>query len=426
MTTRAFCNVDGHTVLEATIVVPNVGPWYATLSFQGAPDVSGRVTLTVGSLELRGVIDVRNDGVFGEQRRSRIVGGAGGWGTLLPALAYHNDAGVRSLTVAQDAARLAGEELGSFDPEASAIGNDYVRQAGLASRVLEDVIGAVPWHVGFDGRTNVGEREVVDVDAEAYEVLDVEPRVGLATLALDDVSAVGIGSRLTRAPLVGPVVVTELEIRVEVGSLRATAWYGAVGAGATALEASRSLSARGRIAQAMRAIARRALDGTLFGRYRYRVVQMSGDRVELQAVRAGAGLPDILPITQQPGIAGSFAKLVGGAVVLVEFIEGDRTMPVITGFAPKGEPGHAPDELTFDVVTQLRLGGPSASDAVALAPTVDSQLDDINQALDAFAVAVPVPNDGGAAIQTAFRAVWGPGAPPRPPSNVGATKVVAL
>lgn len=409
----AYCHIDGNTILEATLVVPNAGPWYATLVFEGAPDIDGVVVLHAGTLELHGTVDPRANGVFGEQRRCRVVAGGSGWGTVLSALHYHSDSGVRALSVAQDAARLAGERLGSFSPAATSVGIDYTRQSGLASRVLEDVIGAVPWWVGYDGRTNVGPRPTSTPDVEAYEVLEHDPRTKLVELAVDDLSSVTIGATLTRAPLVEPVQVRELEIVVSVDRARVKAWHG----GAS--------SSRGRIAQSLRDIANRATDGKLFGRYRYRVVQMSGDRVELQAVLSQVGLPDALPISMRPGVSGASSVLTGGSIVLVEFIEGDRTLPIVSAFASKGDEGHAPDETTFDVVSTLRLGGPGAVDAVALAPPTDSQFDDINQALDAFAVAVPVPNDGGAFIQAAFKAVWGPGAPPKPPSNVGASKVVA-
>lgn len=74
---------------------------------------------------------------------------------------------------------------------------------------------------------------------------------------------------------------------------------------------------------------------------------------------------------------------------------------------------------------EVYLANGSATEAVALAGPVESRLDDIAQALDAFAAAAPVANDGGAAIQTAFKAVWGPGAPPTAPADVGADKVFA-
>jgi hypothetical protein len=101
------------------------------------------------------------------------------------------------------------------------------------------------------------------------------------------------------------------------------------------------------------------------GLYRYRVVSMAGDRVKLQAVRATAGLPDILPVSIHPGMAGLSAQLTKGSVVLVTFIEGDPSSPIVTHFAPKGDPGFLPVSAALDAkdlvevgatATEIRLG----------------------------------------------------------------------
>jgi hypothetical protein len=86
----------------------------------------------------------------------------------------------------------------------------------------------------------------------------------------------------------------------------------------------------------------------VFGLYRYRVVRMASDgRVELQAVRRIVGLPDLLPISQWPGVAGTHAELAPGTVVLVEFVEGDRGMPVITHFVGKDGSDFTPVSLVL-------------------------------------------------------------------------------
>src|SRR5690606_23653254 len=115
-------------------------------------------------------------------------------------------------------------------------------------------------------------------------------------------------------------------------------------------------SARGRLEDALRSIVRRSTDDRLFGAWRYRVVRMRGDRVELQAVRRDAGLPDVLPVSMWPGLAGAHAELTGGAEVLVQFIEGDRTMPIVTHFAGKDGAGWAPANVTLDASTLIKLG----------------------------------------------------------------------
>jgi hypothetical protein len=77
-------------------------------------------------------------------------------------------------------------------------------------------------------------------------------------------------------------------------------------------------------------------------------VSMAPDgRVNLQAVRKAAGLPDVLPVAQWPGLAGSHAELAQGAEVLVEFIEGDRTMPIVTRYVGKDGPGFVPVSVSL-------------------------------------------------------------------------------
>jgi len=76
---------------------------------------------------------------------------------------------------------------------------------------------------------------------------------------------------------------------------------------------------------------------------RYRVVAASGpDRYELQAVRKAAGWPDLVPCAVMPGAGGYKASLAIGSTVLVQFVEGDVSLPVITHFETPGAPGFVP------------------------------------------------------------------------------------
>lgn len=410
-----FANIDGETLASVSLHVPNIGPWWADVVFVGAPDVPELVTLSLGELQLTGAVQEDHNGVFGEQRRARVVAGAGGWGALVPALHYHNDAGagVRAQTIAADAATAAGETLGAFSVDAEHVGIDYVRQSGRASRVLEDVINGTPWHVDYSGATNVGARDSAEVNEADYQVIDFEPASGMLTLTVDDLSKVVVGSIVSES-LDAPATITELRVNVTQDSVRVTAWTG-----------GELATSRGRLADALLGIVSKATSDKLFAKYKYRLVQMNAERAELQAVSVAANLPDVLPVSMQPGVAGAHAKLTPGSIVLVEFVEGDRTQPIVVAFAGKDSEGHATDELDFSVTTVLRLGSDGATDAVALAPSINSQFDDINTALDLFVSTLPVINDGGAAIQTAVKGAWGTGAPPKPASDVGASKVVA-
>jgi len=87
-----------------------------------------------------------------------------------------------------------------------------------------------------------------------------------------------------------------------------------------------------------------------YGIYRYRIVRKnSGDeRWILQVCSKQSRLPDALPISVWQGIAGSKADLEGGSEVLVSFIEGDPTKPIITHFCGPDMDGFKPVSLVFN------------------------------------------------------------------------------
>jgi hypothetical protein len=335
--TEAYVHIAGHRITNLALTIGNVGPWVAEVTFEGAPELEGQVTLEVGTRKLVGTIDPEASGTFGLRRRVRLVAGAGGWGKLVPAKSYHNDAGVKARTVADDAARAVGEQIGSFVPLSERIAADYLREARTASCALEDALGGrgeVPWWVDDAGITHAGPRPAVEVASSAYQVLAYDPRERIATLAVDDPAAVGIGTILSER-LDGPQTVREIVLTVTPEELRVRAWCG--GGDATP----------GRLAGLFRGLVDRVSDGKLFGKYRYRVARMNGQRVDLQAVRKRPGLPDVLPASMWPGVPGAHAQLAVGAEVLVEFIEGHRGMPIVTAFVGAGGDGFVPTSLTL-------------------------------------------------------------------------------
>lgn len=326
-----FLSLGGALLVGVKLTVAWRGPWFAECVFDDeAATVNGSAPLVIDTSTWRGTIDEGSSGTYGFQRRSRIVAGAGAWGKLLPPKHYHSDSGVSARRVAEDAAREAGETLGAFAPASATIGIDYTRGAGTASRALEDAIGATDWYVDAAGVTRVGARTIVTPDPTAYEVLSFDPMSRIAELAVYDVAAIVPGAQLV-VGVDAPITIREVELTIDADTMRARAWCGE--------------ARRGRLAESVGAIVERLTDGKLFGMWRYRVVRMSGDRVELQAI--SLGVPDVLPISMAPGGAGLHAILTPSAEVLVQFVEGDRTRPVVTHFAGKDGVGHLPIELAL-------------------------------------------------------------------------------
>lgn len=350
-----FAEIAGQRLTSVNLHVPNRGAWFALCDFESAaPDVSGRVTLSLGKSSLVGSLVSAYTGAFGEQKRAMLVGGGGGWGNTVIARSYHNDAGVKAVLLAQDLAREVGETLGAFTPTAERVGIDYVR-GGVereASQLLEDVIGEALWWVDFAGTTQVGERPTAPALLDGdYRVLHFNPRTRVAQLSLTDPSLLRIGSVLASPALPEAQTVREYEVQADAAGMRVLAWCGGSGRSA------------GRLAELWRRLATRVSSDSLFGLYRYRVVSMAVDgRVTLQGVRKAAGLPDIASISQWPGVAGAHAELTPGAEVLVAFVEGDRTMPVVTHYAGKDGAGFVPVTLT--------LGGSVGSPAARQGDTV--------------------------------------------------------
>lgn len=338
-----LASIAGQRVTKLHLHVPHSGAWYVDADLAEQADLRGRVEIKLGSLTLSGTVMPGFSGSFGMATKLRVVAGAGGWQKLVPAKHYHSDAGVKTRTILEDTARAVGERLGTVAPPRERVGADYARSAGPASRVLEQLVGSA-WWLDHAGVTHVGTRPAAT--ASGYELLEYDPRDRVATLSVDDPATVGIGATITGAALPEPATVRELEVVLDGDKLRVMAWCGELGEGAG-----------DRVAQALRAVTRAETSRRLHGLWRYRLVAMAGDRVELQAVSKGAGLPDMLPLTMRPGVAGAWAKLPAGSMVLVQFIEGDPTMPVVTHFEEKGGDGWAPLELELDADKLTLCGG---------------------------------------------------------------------
>lgn len=356
--------VNGFSAVCVEIHVPAIGVWYADVDFaDDTPDLPTSAfgcSVTIASEESSaafvGTVIPERNGTFGLQRKVRIVGGGNGWGKQLTAKSYHNDARVKGSLVAQDAATECGERL----PDASALqplGVDYIRPAverGVpvaAARVLEDACRGVPWWVGYDGITRIGARTPPAPAATDYTVISHHPRLGDVELAIDDVTKVGVGTVLD-AGLAAPRTVTSLQISAKPESLRLIAWCGS--------------GERTAVLDALRALIERTTDAHLNGLYRYRVIGMNGDRVDLQRCGDRKDLPNTVATSMWPGVAGAHAQLANGCEVLVAFIDGDRAQPAIVSFVGRGGPG--------DVPTQLELGGPSGSPAAREGDTVTGLL----------------------------------------------------
>lgn len=328
-----YLSVNGAPAREGRLHVPNSGAWLFTCELESDVDVTSPASVVIGDATLVGRVLPEFSGTHALARHLVIAGGNGKWGVALPPKDYRNDAGVKGLTIATDAARETGETLGNFTPLAATVGPHFARQFGPASRTLEFAAQGANWWVDYSGLTQVGQRATRVAAAEDYEVLGFAPHTGVAELAIESVLRVGVASTLNSKHLDVPRVIQSFDLIVKQDSVRMLATCGTAGSSTQMLE------------KLFASVVQRATDSKLHGIYRYRVVSMGVDRrVNLQVVDQAAGLPNLLPV-EQAHVPGGVAIFKAGAVVHVEFAEGNPSRPRITSAQGPQGPNAVPEVL---------------------------------------------------------------------------------
>lgn len=316
--------VSGYDCLAAVVQIPAWGIWWAGVELDEAAELSGAVTIDCAGLELVGTI--MSGGPWQGRSRYRVAGGAGGWGRTVARRGYRNDAGVRRLTVIQDAAGEVGETVDSSTVSGT-VGGAWTRPEGPASDALR-LLAPQAWHVGEDGVTRLGLRAESSVDSE-ITVTGRDDAAQWLELACDDLSG------LVPGVVVDGIAAVDAEHRLVDGTLRTRLWGSGEGYG------DRLSGALSRLVGAVAGLYR------LRGVWSYRVVSQTGQRLTLQAVRASTGLPD-LHLVRQRYAPGYSVEHQPGSLVLVAFVDGDAAQPVVVAGDDPESPGYVPPTVTID------------------------------------------------------------------------------
>lgn len=178
-----YANVNGSRVVSADITIPYVGLWSArvVIATQAAPPP--RCTLTIADMTLSGAVYLTDQ--FAGLQAATLVGGSGGWGSLLPAVKYESPAGVLASLVLSDAASSCGERVVLASD--FTIGNFYTREAGPASNALRILAGAL-WWVDPSGATQCGTTRGASPITSAFTLIDFDPAIGKLTVATENPS----------------------------------------------------------------------------------------------------------------------------------------------------------------------------------------------------------------------------------------------
>lgn len=349
-------SLNGIRASSVRIRTPWVGPWTGDvdLDLGDLPDLpTGKAILQIATNVLRCTIDPAQSGRFGPTARARIVAGAAGWEKSVSAQHYHNDGGVITTAVLATTGAEVGETVTEVLP--GRFGIDFIRDAGAASSVLD----GLSWYVNDLGVTIVGPR-VPTPALPTLQVLAWDARTKVATIATED--RVLPGTILTDLRF-GQAKIRDVEQTWGDSGARATAWTMGLDDNPT--------DSGGELVGALRAIAKDAAGGPFVQRTKYRVVSQFPDgRFVLAVVNKGTGLPDLKAISLAPAVPGMAVKVPLGTIAHVAFVDGDRSQPVVVGFAD-GTPievsfGGARVVVGSEAALPVALAGPIASALAAV------------------------------------------------------------
>ncbi len=212
-----LASLNGYQITNGAITIPFSGIWHADLDVEG-PAIAGRVTVKVGGLTLAGT--VFRAGEFAGNTLFRVVGGAGGWQTIVPSQTYTSNSSVRLSLVVNDAARITGETI-SLDTDRE-LGTFYVRQRAPAARVLNQLTAL--WWMRNDGVTVIGARSVSSVTSQFDVLTGTDLGLGRVILASDKPEDFVPGKTIRSTTLPTTQTIAGVVHRIDKTKLRTEIW----------------------------------------------------------------------------------------------------------------------------------------------------------------------------------------------------------
>lgn len=326
-------SINGNTVTKATLWRSDWGTWYADVETDKPVALAGAAALVLADLTLSGT--VLSGGAFSDRSRFRVVGGAGGWGKIIPAKSYSNDVGVKVSQVVSDAASACGEtvQLTTTDK----VGRSWTYDDdGPAVRVLERVARGA-WYVDEAGITKLGKRPRTTL-TEKVTVQNVDVARSIVSVASDKIAALAPGVTVEGIEAIDCIhELTDKSVR--------TTLYGKRGTSGS--RAHRAFTALLDLLDP---------DRKFRGLFEYRVVQQDGDTLDLQIVRKSTGMPDLRRVPVRPGTPGCSAEFTPGSRVVVGFVDSSPSGAFVLAGDEVGSAGFLPLELKLDATTFVKLG----------------------------------------------------------------------
>ncbi len=389
--------INGTPLISLRTRMPRTGVWFADAVADQATPLAGKVSISIGdgALVLSGTVIPTRSGVWTEAAHARVLGGAGGLSTPVPAKWWRQ---ATARIVVLDILQAAGETL-SQTADSTILGTQLTgwahktMPAADALARLVDWLGAI-WRVLPDGTVWIG-NETWPAAADPGTLLWTDPERQRSRYGAE-VPAILPGTSI------GSQYISLVEHSVQAGAVETVvSWETAPTDEDRATRAERAIFTH--------FVARFEWLGVWSAKV---VKQNANGTLELQM--DDPAMPGLTQVPMQFGLPGIVAVVPSGTRVRVEFAGGDPGQPEVRAF----EAG-APVHISF-VGTDNRFGSDNASKALALADAVKAQLDALSGAFSSW---TPVPEDGGAALKTQIGILQA--GPPVWPGSVASSVVQA-
>lgn len=179
-----YADYGGIPVVRAQLRVSFSGLWTADIILDRAYGVAptGPQALSLVGMQWT-CTPIRSIDYTGT-REVRAVAGTAGWRNPIPAQQYASPAGVPTAVVCSDAAAAAGELPPVVDPsQPQTLGTAFLRQAGPASLVLEQLFGST-WWTDPTGTVQTAPRSVAPILSQ-FDLVKVEGPKGRYIVATE-------------------------------------------------------------------------------------------------------------------------------------------------------------------------------------------------------------------------------------------------
>ena len=208
-----YASVNGNRVFSGSFTVPFYGTWEGDAGISLPVTLKNPASLVVGNLTLSG--SVYRQGVFAGETRAHLVGGGGGWGSVVRSQGYTNTGGVSLTTVLNDVATIVGEKV-NVQPNSgqpSIVGQFFTRVNAPASTILSLLAGP-EWYVDTTGVTQIGPR-ASSLITSPFTVVEYDPGHSLFEIATEDPASWMPGNTFSSptVPVVQTISMTRIDIR---------------------------------------------------------------------------------------------------------------------------------------------------------------------------------------------------------------------